>query len=181
MPSLMILDQDESISISFDDILKYHGRSSIAGAAHAFKAMDRGFPLLSAGQPPDRHHIAVESGFPGGGARDAFEMVTRAVTEDRYRVVPELAGAEAPEAPGGHFFFRLSYRGTVVDLALRDGLVPEEFLELACREAPSAAEAERAKRLKEDMAERLLSLPADEVSDAEVTSEPPTEDSSANG
>ncbi len=90
-------------------------------------------------------------------------MVTRAVTEDHYRVVPELAGPEVPEAPGGHLFFRLGYRGTVVNLALRDGLVSEEFLELACREAPTAAEAERAKRLKEDMAEHLLSLPADEV------------------
>ncbi len=181
MPSLMIIDQGESISIFFDEILKYHGRSSIAGAAHAFKAMERGFPLLSSGQPPDRHQIAVESGFPGGGARDAFEMVTRAVTEDRYRVVPELAGPEVPEAPGGHFFFRLGYRGAVVNLALRDGLVSEEFLELACREAPTAAEAERAKRLKEDMAEHLLSLPADEVYDAEVTSGPPTEDPNANG
>ncbi|MBW3613944.1 MAG: DinB family protein [Actinobacteria bacterium] len=168
MPALMVLDEGALISISFDDLLKYHGRSSIAGVAHAFKAMERAFPILAAGQPPDRYGITVESGFGGAGARDAFEMVTRAVTGDRYRVSPELAGPEVPEAPGGHFFFRLVYEGTVVDLALRQGLVPQEFLQLACREAPDAAEAARAQQLKEEMAERLLALPAEEVYDAKV-------------
>jgi len=168
MTTLVVRDQDRSISISFDDLLKYHGRSSIAGVAHAFKAMERAFPLLSPGEPPERSDITVESGFPGGGARDAFEMVTRAVTGDRYRLASGPAGAEAPEAPGGHFYFRLGYRGTVVDLVLRAGLVPEDFLELACREAPTPEEAVRAQHLKEEMADRLLSLPADEVYDAKL-------------
>ena len=166
MTTLVVLDQGRSISISFDDLLKYHGRSSIAGVAHAFKAMERGFPLLSPDEPPERYDITVESGFPGGGARDAFEMVTRAVTGDRYRLASEPPGVEAPEAPGGHFFFRLGYRGTLVELVARPSLVPEEFLQLACREAPTPAEAVRAQELKEEMAERLMSLPADEVYDA---------------
>ncbi len=169
MTTLVILDQGESVSISFDDLLKYHGRSSIAGVAHAFKAMERAFPLLSPGQPPERYDITVESGFPGGGARDAFEMVTRAATGDRYRLTSVPAGAEPPEAPGGHFYFRLGYRGTVVELVARAGLVPDEFLQLACREAPTPPEAARAQQLKEEMAERLLSLPADEVYDANLS------------
>jgi hypothetical protein len=108
----------------------------------------------------------VESGFPGGGARDAFEMVTRAVTGDRYRLASEPAVVQAPEAPGGHFFFRLGYRGAVVELVARDGIVTEEFLQLACREAPAPSEATRSQQLKEEMAERLLGLPAEEVYDA---------------
>ena len=166
MTTLVVLDQGQSISISFDDLLKYHGRSSIAGVAHAFKAMERAFPLLSPGEPPERHDVAVESGFPGGGARDAFEMVTRAVTGDRYQLTSAPAEVEAPEAPGGHFFFRLGYRGTVVELVARANLVPEEFLEVACREAPTPAEAVRAQELKAQMADRLLGLPADAVYDA---------------
>ena len=166
MTKLVVRDQGESISIAFDDLLKYHGRSSIAGVAHAYKAMQRAFPLLSPDEPPEREDITVESGFSGGGARDAFEMVTRAVTGDRYEVVSKPAGVEAPEAPGGHFFFRLGYRGEVVELAARPQLVPEEFVEVACREAPTPAEAARAQDLKEEMAKRLLRLPADEVYDA---------------
>jgi hypothetical protein len=166
MTTLVVLDHGQPVGISFDDLLKYHGRSSIAGVAHAFKAMERALPLLSPGEPPDRYDITVESGFPGGGARDAFEMVTRAVTGDRYRLAPEAAGAEAPEAPGGHFYFRLGYRGAAVDLVLRAGLVPQDFLEVACKENPTPAEAERARQLKEEMAEHLVSLPAAEVYDA---------------
>lgn len=166
--TLVVLDEGDSIAISFDDLLKYHGRSSIAGVAHAFKAMERGFPLLSPGEPPERYDITVESGFPGGGARDAFEMVTRAVTGDRYRLTSAPAGTAAPEAPGGHFFFRLGYRGAVVDLTARAGLIPEDFLEVACREAPTPGEAARARQLKEEMAERLMSLPAQDVYDADV-------------
>jgi hypothetical protein len=168
MTTLVVLDQGGPISISFDDLLKYHGRSSIAGVAHAFKAMERAFPLLSPGEPPERYDITVESGFPGGGARDGFEMVTRAVTGDRYRLASEPAAAEAPEAPGGHFFFRLGYRGKVVELIARADVVPAEFLEFACREDPTPAQAVRAQQLKEEMAERLLSLPADEVYDASL-------------
>ena len=168
MTTLVVLDQGGPVAISFDDLLKYHGRSSIAGVAHAFKAMERAFPLLSPGRPPERYDISVESGFPGGGARDAFEMVTRAVTGERYGPAADAAPTGAPEAPGGHFFFRLGYRGTVVDLVLRAGLVPDEFLDVACREAPTPAEADRARQLKEDMAERLLGLPAADVYDATV-------------
>ncbi|MGI8983795.1 MAG: hypothetical protein ACR2HM_04565 [Acidimicrobiales bacterium] len=166
MTTLVVLDQGETIAISFDDLLKYHGRSSIAGVAHAFKAMERAFPLLSPGEPPDRYDVTVESGFAGGGARDAFEMVTRAVTGDRYQQISAPAGTKAPEAPGGHFFFRLGYRGAAVDLVARADLIPAEFVQVACREAPTPAEADHAQRLKEEMAERLLELPADEVYDA---------------
>lgn len=166
--TLVVLDQGEAIAISFDDLLKYHGRSSIAGLAHGFKAMERAFPLLSPGGPPDRYGITVESGFPGGGARDAFEMVTRAVTDGRFRVMTAPEGTEAPEAPGGHFFFRLRYRGTEVDLVARADLIPDDFVQVACREAPTPAEAAHAQRLKEEMAERLLGLPADQVYDATV-------------
>ena len=170
MTTLVVRDQGESISVSFDDLLKYHGRSSIAGVAHAFKVMERAFPLLSPGEPPERSDITVESGFPGGGARDGFEMVTRAVTGDRYRVTSEPAPAEAPEAPGGHFFFRLGYRGTMVELVLRDGLMPDDFIDVACRDTPTPAEAARAQQLKEETAARLLSLPAAEVYDATLRS-----------
>ena len=168
MTTLVVLDQSESISISFDDLVKYHGRSSIAGVAHAFKAMERAFPLLSPAEAPERSDITVESGFPGGGARDAFEMVTRAITGGRYRLASGPAPVEAPEASGGHFFFRIGYRGTVVDLVARAGLVPEEFVRVACNESPTPAEAVRSRQLKEEMTARLLRLPADEVYDADV-------------
>ncbi len=107
--ALVVRDQGEPVSISFDDLLKYYGRSSIAGLARAFKAMERGFPFLSPGGPPERYDLTVESGFPGGGAAMPLRW-----PPGRSRG-PVLAGgrgqAGRAEAPGGHFFFRLGYRG----------------------------------------------------------------------
>src|SRR5882724_8055341 len=46
----------------------------------------------------DRVDITIESAFGGGGARDAFEMVTRAVTGGRFRYDADLA-PDGPPSP----------------------------------------------------------------------------------
>lgn len=165
MTVIKVCDGDDVIALSFEDLLKYHGRSSIGGVAHGFKAMERGLPLLCAGQPPDRYGIDVQTAFDGPGARDAFEMVTRAVTGGRYRVAPEIPPADVPHAPQGQYFFRLRYRGTTVDLALRDGHIRDEFTQLVRKGAETHAEQRRLAWLKKDMADRLLALPAERVYD----------------
>ncbi|HVL99079.1 MAG TPA: hypothetical protein VM324_07290 [Egibacteraceae bacterium] len=169
MATLEVLDHGELIVVFFDDLVKYHGRSSIAGLAHGFKVMERAFPLL-ADEPPERYAITVDSAFAGAGTRDAFEMVTRAVTGNRYRLAPEIAPRDAPPGPEGPFFFRLAYRGRSADLTLRPGHMSDDFLELAGRGPATPAEAETLVRAKEDMARRLLALPAEEVYDARVGS-----------
>ena len=168
--ALEVLDQGRLTSIDFDDLVKYHGRSSIGGVAHGFKVMERALPLLAGGRPPERYDIAIQTAFPGPGARDAFEMVTRAVTGDRYTVDPAL-GPDAPEAPEGRYFFRFTYRRTVVDLVLRAGLVSDEFVALVRTAQRTQAEEELLVRLKEDMAARLMGAPAGEVYDAQVRDE----------
>ena len=163
---LEIRDHGDLITFSFDDLLKYHGRGAVGGAAHGFKVMERALPLLAAGEPPERADVSIESAFGGAGARDAFEMVTRAVTGGRYLFDPDLA-ADAPASPIGRYFFRFRHRaGTAVDLVLRPGLIDAEFLDLATRGPATPAEEERLAELKQEMADRLMSLPAPAVYDA---------------
>jgi len=52
-------------------------------------------------------------------------------------------------------------------LALREGYVTEEFLELAAKQAPTAHEDARLRKLKLEMAERVMASPAADVYDAE--------------
>lgn len=167
---LDVLDGGEVISISFDDLLRYHGRSSIAGVAHGFKVMQAAFPRLRPEHPPERSDVDVETAFPGPGARDAFEMVTRAVTGGRFRVDTEMAGPDAPEAPEGRFFFRLHYQGTTVELTLLPGHVTDEFIELVRQAEKSPAEEARLASLKEAQTDRLMSLAADDVYEARILS-----------
>ena len=164
-PYLEVLDHGDLLRISFDDVVRYSGRSSIGGVAHGFKVMERAFPLLGGGVP-DREDITIESAFGGGGARDAFEMVTRAVTGGRFRYDPDFA-PNGPPSPMGQYVFRFSHRsGASVRLTLRPGFVLDEFIDLAKRGPASPAEEERLAFLKQDMCDRLMSLPAEEVYDA---------------
>lgn len=168
MSALTILDHGDPVTITFEDLLKYHGRGYVGGVAHGFKVMERAFDLLSPGGAPERYRITIDTAFPGPGARDAFEMVTRAVTGGRYRVDAGLAPPETLESPRGRYFFRLGYEGRTVDLTLRPDIVRDEFIELARRGAATPEEEARLAWLKGDMADRLMGLPAAEVYDASL-------------
>ena len=143
----------------------YHGGGSPGGVAHAFKVLERALPLLEPDGRCERREIVVDTAFGGPGARDAFEMVTRAVTGDRFRVDAGLARPERGRALE-RFVFRLAYRGRATTLALREGFVTEEFIDLARTEERTPGEERRLDVLKLEMAERVMGSPAGEVYDA---------------
>lgn len=160
-----MLDHGHTIEFSFAEVMKYHGPGSPGGAAHAFKVLQRGLPLLESDGAPERREITVNTAFAGPGARDAFECVTRAVTEDRYVVDGSLARPDLAPARA-RFVFRLAYRERVATLTLRDGFVTAEFLELAGQDSRTPAQGARLARLKHEMADRLMAASAADVYDA---------------
>jgi hypothetical protein len=164
--TIEVTDQGSALAYTFEDLMRYHGPGSPGGVAHAFKVMERVLPLLEPDGLPERREIVVETAFAGPGARDAFEMATRAVTEDRYVVDDSLARPELGSTRE-RFVFRLSYRGRSVTVALREGYVGEEFLTLARLGGRTAEQENRLTVLKQEMANRLLASPATEVYDVD--------------
>ena len=162
---IAVVDQGESIEFSFDDMMRYHGPGSPGGVAHAFKVLERALPLLEPDGSPERREITIETPFGGPGARDAFELVTRAVTEGRYVVDPRLGRPERGRALE-RFVFRLGYRDRMVTLLVREGYVSDEFIELARKEGRIAEDEERLSLLKREMADRVMSARAVDVYDA---------------
>jgi hypothetical protein len=162
--SIEVIERGRPIAFSFDDMLRYHGGGSPGGVAHAFKVLERALPLLDPDGPCERRDIVVETAFGGPGARDAFELVARAVTGDRYRVDESLARPERGRTLE-RFVFRLSYRDRSVTLELRDGFVTEEFIDLARTDERSPEQEQRLDTLKQEMADRVMARPADEVYD----------------
>ena len=130
-----VVDRGRPIEFSFDDMLRYHGGGSPGGVAHAFKVLERALPLLDPDGPCERREIAIETAFGGPGARDAFELVTRALTGERYRIDESLARPERGRTLE-RFVFRLKYRDRSVTLELREGFVTEEFIDLARTDGP---------------------------------------------
>ena len=165
--AISVLDAGRALSLSYAEITKYHGPGSPGGVAHAFKVMERAWPLLD-GAPPERREITVRTAFGGPGARDAFEFVTRAVTGERYVVDGSLARPERGRTRE-RFVFRLSYGDREVTLLLREGYVTEEFIDLAHTHNRSAEEEARLTVLKQEMADRVMAARAEDVYDVEET------------
>ena len=85
-------------------------------------------PLLSDKTPLERREISLVTAFGGPGGRDAFEMVTRCVTDGRLHVDKNLPeAADALESPGGRYYFRFTYRGRSVEITIRPGHVRDEL------------------------------------------------------
>ncbi len=165
MSTIVVVDQGRSIAFSFEDMMSYHGPGSPGGVAHAFKILERALPLLEPDGLAERREITVRTAFGGPGARDAFELVTRAVTEDRYDV-DQAVGRPERGRTLERFVFRLGYRDRAVTLVVREGYVTDEFIELARKERRSADDDDRLAALKREMADRLMSAPAIDVYDA---------------
>ncbi len=159
---LTVLERGEAIAFSFDDMLRHHGGGSPGGVAHAFKVLERALPLLEPGGPPERREITIRTAFGGPGARDAFELVTGAVTGERYVVDAALARPDRGSALE-RFVFALGYRDRGVTLAAREGFVTEEFIDLARRESRTASEDGRLTALKLEMADLVMSSAAGDV------------------
>ena len=84
---VIVRDNNDIIEITYDDILKYHGRQMIGGAALAFKIMLMTFPKLS-DEIPQRGNFSFYSGIGinGKGIIDAAEMVMRVKTNNQLRL-----------------------------------------------------------------------------------------------
>ena len=163
--TIAVVDQGRSIAFSFDDMMSYHGPGSPGGVAHAFKVLERALPVLEPDGLPERREITVRTAFGGPGARDAFELVTRAVTGDRYVVDPAVGRPDRGRTLE-RFVFRLGYRDRAVTLVVREGYVTDEFIELARKERRTADEDDRLAVLKREMAHHVMSAPAVDVYDA---------------
>lgn len=167
MSVLQLIDGDEPVEFGFPDLRKYHGSRSICGLTVAFKVMQRAFVELAGSELLQRDSITVTTAFPGAGARDAFELVTRAPTRDRYSIDNSIEPSDQiAEAAKGAYFFRLSGNGRYVDLGLRPSMIEPEFIHLRRKHLGGSATDEELTRfriLQHRMSSRLLSLPAEDV------------------
>lgn len=165
-----VVDEGAVLRFAIDDLLRYAGPGSPAGVAVAFQAMRVAFPLLSpAGEVVVRRAVSIETAFRGPGARDGFELVTRAVTEGRYDVTAAL---ERPErgVTLEQFVFRLRYRDRACTMLVRQGMITDEFITVARKDDRTPEEERYFTSLKEGHAERLLATAPEDIFDVEALS-----------
>jgi len=155
---ITVKDFEDIIEITYEDILKYHGRQMIGGAALAFKMMLMTFPKLC-DEIPVRGNFRFYSGIGsnGRGIMDAAEFVMRVKTYDQLELdlsyCEEKPGQVAPN--GGRYYFEIGYNEKCIQLYLKEGIIPDEFMEYSklakqCKEANIP--------MKEEDQQKLLSL-----------------------
>jgi hypothetical protein len=159
---IVVLDDGRELSFSFAEMLSYHGGGSPGGVAHAFKVLERSLPLLDSTGPVERRRIRIETAFGGPGARDAFELVTRAVSEERFIVDPSMTRPEYGRARE-RFVFRVRYGDRAITLTLCPGFVTDGFIDLTRQERRTAGEERRLTAMKAEMATRVMSAAAADV------------------
>jgi len=162
MAVIEVDDASTRLQFSFEDMLRYSGPGSPAGVAVAYQAMRLAFPLLGPDGPLERRAIGIETAFRGPGARDAFELVTRGLTEGRYLVTATL---ERPERGTTleQFVFRFRYRDDAVTLLVRPGMVSDEFIGLARTDDRTPEDERRFTELKAAHADAVLAAAPGEV------------------
>jgi len=164
--TIIVQERGQRITFTFDDVMRYHGVHSPGGVAVAFKAMQRGFAILFPAEPPPRREVLVRTAFRGPGARDCFEAVTRAVSDNRYTVDRSLVRTDRGRLVED-FVFELTIGGHSVTLLLRDGFVTAEFIDLARTERRTEAQEEHLDELKARLARHVVGTPAADVFDVE--------------
>jgi hypothetical protein len=162
--TILVQERGQLLEFSYTDMLCYAGPYSPAGVANAFKVMQRAFAALSPNQPPQRRSIVIRTAFQGPGARDGFEAVTRAVTDGRYTVDLALTRPYRGRLLQS-FVFHISIAGRAATLLLRPGFVTAEFINLASKSDRNPAEEASLDKLKEQLAQRVLAAPAEDVYD----------------
>lgn len=169
--SVTLWENGVAHSFTFADCMRYHGPEFPGGVAHAFAALGRAIPALEARLESgrvDRRELRIRTPFGGPGARDAFELMTRAVTGERYEIVPELARPERGTTLQRYVFeFRVGDVTVTSVIRDRDIVVPE-FIELTARPGKGEAELARLEVLKREMRDRILGGLPEEVYDLEA-------------
>lgn len=164
---LPVQDADGVIEIGFDDLKQYHGTKSICGLSVSFKIMQAAWSVLSGGGALAREDLTVESGFPGPGARDGFEMATRAASRGAYHIIKDAAPSPLiAEAAKGAYFFRFSTPDAAVEFGLKPEALPADFVPLRRRLLAGEADAgeqQAFRRMQFEFSEKIL---AAEIKDA---------------
>jgi hypothetical protein len=163
---LKVRDRGDVLLINFEDLVKYHGRSNIGGVALAFKVLEYVFSKLSPHEVPQREKVEIFTAFAGSGAVDGFEMLTRAVTQNRFRLDETFEAPGALPAVTGQFYFRITYRGKTLAVTPRAGLIPDRFFALSRKNKAGEATSDdiiEFQGMKEALADALMAANAEDL------------------
>lgn len=153
-PLIRVADAGTPVTFHLQDVFNYHGYDAVGGVVLGFRLLQQAFAMLSPDTLPERREFALFTAFPGLGARDCFELITRMVTEGRFRLDTGFSDTSAQVGVEGRFHFDFSYRGRHALLTPIAGAPSAEFIELGKASKDPVASPQQ----KKDWQQAKLSL-----------------------
>lgn len=127
--AIMLRDDAGELAVTYDDMLKYHGRDFYGGVALAYKVLKLAFEKLLGRHVPHRNKVRLVIGFNPPGVVDGLEFATRALTRQRLILDPDPP--QGPASVSGRYYFEVHYEGRAICLWLKPDVLPEAFTPLA--------------------------------------------------
>jgi hypothetical protein len=126
---IIIRDDAGDLAVTYEDMLKYHGRDFYGGVALAFKVLKLAFGKLLGAEVPVRDRVRLVVGFNPPGVIDALEFATRALT--RQRLILDTGASRGPDSVFGRYYFEVHYQEKALSLWLKPDILPPDFTLLA--------------------------------------------------
>jgi len=164
--TLQIYDDGNLLDISIDDVAEAHGHVCPCAAA-AFKASQTAF--LAWNRIPARGDLEIVSAHPSDGHTETFEYILNS-SEDVTVDLPEGTDIVNLTEENYRYSFIEKSTGDMVVVSVKDGFFPDGFFEMRKRVKTKAAtpdEKSAFKLMKDELKEKVLYLPAEEVFEVE--------------
>lgn len=167
-PSITLLDAEIPITFTLQEVFHYHGYDAVGGVVLGFRLLQKCIRLLQADnlQLLSRRDFHLFTAFPGLGARDCFEFITRMASEQRMQVDTRYDYPGVQAGITGSFYFEFHYHGQSIKLAPIVGYPTAQFLALghaSKQTAPSDEIRQGWQAAKYTLANTLLQADCDAV------------------
>ncbi|MER2190480.1 MAG: hypothetical protein ABS951_05930 [Solibacillus sp.] len=172
MEPIRIYDRNDLLEITFEDIVKYHGKAAYMALGAGYRVVQAAFEALYGEEIPNRNDLTVFSAHGGPGFRDVFEFVTRAKTRGVYTVDPNYPVAQYdPHRPTGYAYVFTRENGQAVEVSIKEDYLPAQFydfLKISRERDFTEEEYVYFEQLKFDLANKALNTPLAELVDVKM-------------
>jgi hypothetical protein len=160
--NISIIDNGKVVSISFNEVLKYHTGNAWFGLSIAFRALELAANTFKkANLIWNRDQLTIVSAHPGPGVKDAIEYITHCISNHKFSLTAECTDSNSCNS-NMRFAWWVSNDTHTAFISLRQNFIPDLFNELLDRLGTTNEQGDDQQdfsRLKQDLANKILQQP----------------------
>lgn len=164
-PEITLYQGKVASTFHIQDCFNFHGYDSVGGVVLGFRLLQ----FLQTRVPDvqlQKSDIHLFTSFPGLGAQDVFELLTRMRSDSRLQLDQSYRHPDANKGVTGDLYFNFQYQGASYQFTPISGTPSTEFILVGQKSKQTDVDAKlllQWTQLKYDLANLLLQHPASEL------------------